>query len=52
VLTRVRGAAVPLQANPEKLPYPRRQIEVGDPAGHVEKFQAEERHHVADDDPD
>jgi hypothetical protein len=41
-----------LQAHPEKLPHPRRQVEVGDPASHVEQFQAEERHHMADDDPD
>ena len=42
----------PLQAHPEELPHPRRQIEVGHPAGHVEQLQAEERHDVADDDPD
>jgi hypothetical protein len=41
-----------LQAHPKELPHPRRQVEVGDPAGHVKQAQAEERHDVADDDPD
>jgi hypothetical protein len=36
----------PLQAAPEKLPHPRRQIEGGDPAGHVEQIRAEPGHHV------
>jgi hypothetical protein len=45
-------SAAALQAHPEELPHPRRQIEVGHPAGHVNQFQAEERDHVADDDPD
>jgi hypothetical protein len=29
-----------LQADPEKLPHPRRQIEGGNVAGHVEQFRA------------
>jgi hypothetical protein len=33
----------PLQANPEELPHPRRQIEGGNVAGHAGQFQAEER---------
>jgi hypothetical protein len=41
-----------LQADPEELPYPGRQIEGGDVAGHAEQLQAEEWHDVADDDPD
>ena len=41
-----------LQAHPEKLRHPRRQVEVGHIAGHVEPFEAKERHHVPDDDPD
>jgi hypothetical protein len=39
-----------LQANPEELPHPRRQVEGGNIAGHSEQFQAEQRHEVADDD--
>ena len=43
--------ARPLQDDPEELRHPRRQIEGGHVAGHVEQLQAEERHYVADDDP-
>ena len=39
-----------LQADPKELPEPRRQIEGGDIAGHVEQFQAKKLHDVADDD--
>src|SRR5204863_10191365 len=42
----------PLQADPEELAHPRRQIEGGNVAGHAEQLHAEERHDVADDDPD
>src|SRR5262249_32108829 len=42
----------PLQASPEEVPHLRRQVEVGNVAAHVEQFQAEERHDVADDDHD
>lgn len=41
------GERARLQTNPKDLPHPRRQIEVGDPAGHVEQFQAEERQILA-----
>lgn len=34
------------------MPHPRRQIEGGNVAGHVEQLQAKERHDVADDDYD
>ena len=34
------------------MPHPRRQVEGGHVAGHVEQFQPEERHDVADDNPD
>ena len=51
-LARPRRLREPLQTDPKELPHPRRQIEVGEPAGHAEQFQAEERHYVANDDPD
>jgi hypothetical protein len=41
-----------LQADPEELPHPRRRVEGGNVAGHVEQLQAKERHDVADDDYD
>ena len=42
------AGARPLQADPEELPHPRRQIEGGNVAGHVEHPKAEPRHRVAD----
>ena len=50
--SRIKEPARFLQADPELLPHPRRQVEGGHVAGHAEEFQAEERHHVADDDHD
>jgi hypothetical protein len=45
----VGGCITPrLQADAEEVPHPRRQIEGGHVAGHVEQFQAEERHDVAE----
>ena len=38
-----------LEADPEELPHPRRQIEGGNVAGHVEQIRAEERQDVGDD---
>jgi hypothetical protein len=41
-----------LLANPQELPHPRRQVEGGNVARHVEQLQTEERHDIADDDHD
>ena len=41
-----------LEADPEELRRPRRQVEGGYVAGHVEQLQAEERHDVPNDDYD
>ena len=46
----ISARALRLQADPEELPHPRRQVEGGNIAGHSEQFQAEQRHEVADDD--
>jgi hypothetical protein len=48
----ISAPAPSLQADPEELAHPRRQIESGNLAGHVEQLQPEERHDVADDDYD
>jgi hypothetical protein len=42
--SRMTKPASLLQADPEQMPHPRREIEGGHVAGHVEQFQAEERH--------
>jgi hypothetical protein len=36
----------------EKRPYPRRQVESSDPAGHVEQVEADPRHDMEDEAPD
>ena len=43
------ATAALLEADPEELPHPRRQIEGGNVAGHVEQIRAEERQDVGDD---
>jgi len=42
----------PLQADPEKLTHPRRQVEGGNIARHAEQIRAKPGHEVADNDPD
>ena len=48
----ISGAGRRLQTDPEEVLHPRRQIEGGNVARHVEQLQAEVRHDVADDDYD
>jgi hypothetical protein len=51
--SRLRAAGrLILRADPEEVPHSRRQVKGGHVAGHVEQFEAEERHDAADNDPD
>src|SRR5271168_776312 len=48
----ISAPAPSLEADPEELPHPRRQIEGRHAAGHVEQIRAEPGHDVAYDDHD